>query len=315
MRENIPIGFVMERDIDLMLLEELTVNPDFARWFAGHVAGDGAYGSTSGAWHSVIDAEHGESDLVFVFRTPDGTEHAILVENKISAAPQPDQAQRYRKRGDKGIAAGHWPRFTTCLIAPRAYLEATDEATIYDGAVAYEEMAAQLEGSAGDTARLAYRAALLRAAVDQHRRGYRPEVNAAMTAFVQRYHALAVTSFPALCMQAPKPRPATSTWILFGPPALRKGLQVWHQTSAGLVKLMFNNAIGELDAIRARYAPHRHEDMVIEPSGRHSVALSLRVPTLAPLAIDFEAQNEQVRVALEAVARIVEVARKVGDLA
>ena len=75
------IAFVIERDIDLLLLEELKVSPTFARWFAAQVAGVDTFGSTSGAWHSVVDAEHGESDLIFVFRTPDGAEHA-------SAAPE-----------------------------------------------------------------------------------------------------------------------------------------------------------------------------------------------------------------------------------
>ena len=309
------IAFVMERDIDLLLLEELKVSPTFARWFAARVAGVGTFDSTSGAWHSVVDAEHGESDLIFVFRTPDGAEHAILVENKISAPPQPDQAHRYRKRGDKGVVAGRWPTFTTCLVAPRAYLETADEAAIYDGMVAYEEMAEHFDASTGDAVRLAYKAQLLRAAIDQHRRGYQPQVNAAMTAFVQQYHALASTSFPALRMQAPKPRPATSTWILFSPPALRKGLQVWHQTSAGSVKLMFNNAIDDIDAIRVRYAAHVPDGMFVAPSGRRSVALSLEVPQLDPLTTAFDAQSERVVAALRGVARVVEVARKAGDLA
>ena len=49
MHDTCFIAFVMERDIDLLLLEELKVSPNFARWFAAHVAGVGTFGSTSGA--------------------------------------------------------------------------------------------------------------------------------------------------------------------------------------------------------------------------------------------------------------------------
>jgi hypothetical protein len=45
---------------------------------------------------------------------------ALLIENKISAGAQPNQAARYRDRGNEGLGK-IWDDFKTILIAPAAY--------------------------------------------------------------------------------------------------------------------------------------------------------------------------------------------------
>jgi hypothetical protein len=94
------IASVAERDIDLLVVEELRVNPEFATWLVARTWGPGLFEESVGAWHSVTHGSSGESDIVFVFTTKAGARNAILVENKISAVAQPEQAERYRVRGD-----------------------------------------------------------------------------------------------------------------------------------------------------------------------------------------------------------------------
>ena len=92
------IEYVAERDIDLLLLEELHSSASFRSWMIAHVLGPG-FGAVAfvGAWHSLTDPGLGESDLVLLSKTPTGETIAILIENKIDAPPQPDQALRYRE--------------------------------------------------------------------------------------------------------------------------------------------------------------------------------------------------------------------------
>jgi hypothetical protein len=63
---------VTERDVDLLLLEELSVNEEFRKEFSKLVFGETVYKTYIGAWHSVISDNLGESDLVFIFRSIDG---------------------------------------------------------------------------------------------------------------------------------------------------------------------------------------------------------------------------------------------------
>ncbi|MBM4387545.1 MAG: PD-(D/E)XK nuclease family protein [Deltaproteobacteria bacterium] len=109
------VQYVAERDIDLLLLEELNVSPVFSFWLFQQTHSESTNApSCNGAWHSVTHPQFGESDLIVVYEN----EFAILMENKIDALAQPEQASRYRKRGEMGCRDGLWQRFLTCIVAP-----------------------------------------------------------------------------------------------------------------------------------------------------------------------------------------------------
>ena len=82
------IASVAERDIDLVVLEELSVSDEFRDWFSSRVYGAPVYQAEIGAWHSVVSGALGESDVLFVFTSQLGQRIALLIENKISAPPQ-----------------------------------------------------------------------------------------------------------------------------------------------------------------------------------------------------------------------------------
>src|SRR4029077_11477868 len=64
----------------------------------------------------------GESDVLLVVDLEDADRLALMIEDKINAPFQPEQANRYQQRGEQGIQDGQWKRFTTCLCAPEGYL-------------------------------------------------------------------------------------------------------------------------------------------------------------------------------------------------
>ena len=90
---------VQERDINLLLLEEMHSSPDFVHWFGQHVGLQSPV--FNGAWCSVSNAD-GESDLLL--RVLVGSERVgVLIEDKIAAGEQLDQDKRYHMRGNQEV--------------------------------------------------------------------------------------------------------------------------------------------------------------------------------------------------------------------
>ena len=130
------IEAVTERDIDLLLLEELNVSDEFAVWVYSKVTGRDDNASCEGAWHSISDAALGESDLIAIY----DNDHAILLENKIDANAQHEQGKRYRERGEKGIISELWASYSTCMVAPNLYLSKEKDSQVYDSTLGYEDL-------------------------------------------------------------------------------------------------------------------------------------------------------------------------------
>src|SRR2546423_6446981 len=93
-------GNVLERDLDLLLLEEIYTSSEFRAWFTSQ-AGLRAPGPFASAFRSIRDGDNRETDLVVVFGGARQPKAALLVENKIAAAFQPDQARDYRARAQR----------------------------------------------------------------------------------------------------------------------------------------------------------------------------------------------------------------------
>ena len=121
---------VTERDIDLILLEEMNVSETFCQWLAEKASIPERSFESHGAWHSITDASLGESDLIMIIESSDKS-YALMIENKIDAQAMPNQGERYYKRGKLGIEEGKWDWFTTCIIAPKLYLNKDREAKVY----------------------------------------------------------------------------------------------------------------------------------------------------------------------------------------
>lgn len=303
------IASVAERDIDLLITEELSVSDEFREWMAARVFGEPTFGSTLHALHSVTDAQLGESDVVFLFQSLDGARIGVLIENKIDAPPQRDQGQRYRLRGEKGIAQGDWDRFRTCVVAPQRYLESGKHTESYDAEISYEELLAYFQSRGPRDARYAYKAKVVLEAIQQNRRGYTPQISEAMTQFVADYVRMAAEQFPDLGVQSAKPRPAGSTWIIFVPVAAPKGVYLVHQLTAGFVKAIFPGQVAVVDRLKVALAKSLPSDAAIVPAGK-SAAISISVPVIDPLEQSVLDQQDRILTALEWIAVLGDLAKK-----
>lgn len=201
------IESVTERDIDLLVLEELSVNERFRKWFSKTVFGKPVYNSKLGTWHSVSD-NLGESDLIFLFVSDNDSRLAILIENKIDAPPMPKQGDRYRQRGKEGIKNGLWEGFKTCIIAPSKYISSTKNPEAYDVEVSYEEIRSYFLSRSDYDSRFTYKAKMIFEGIEKNRKGYQLKTDEKMTNFVKHYYAFANENYPALNIQDATPKPA-----------------------------------------------------------------------------------------------------------
>jgi hypothetical protein len=112
-----------ERDVDLLLREELYVSKAFQRFFS-MLGGDFRGSRFVRARHSV-DRYAGESDLE-VDVTVAGHSIRLLIEDKIDAQFQKGQAERYVKAGEDYVTKLECNGFATVLVAPKSYLAGSD---------------------------------------------------------------------------------------------------------------------------------------------------------------------------------------------
>ncbi|WP_280535730.1 PD-(D/E)XK nuclease family protein [Halopenitus sp. POP-27] len=137
------ITHVLERDVDLFVIQLLQTSPGFRNWFFEHLEPEDKPDQFLGIEHSVTDTK-GESDIVFGVETQDGQRYLLLIENKIDAAKQERQAERYYERGQSYVANRSWDEFRVGLIAPARYIGRAERKE-FQTVIQYEEILDRLE--------------------------------------------------------------------------------------------------------------------------------------------------------------------------
>jgi len=121
---------------------------------------------------------------------------------------QPNQAERYRVRGERGLRT-EWDEFFICLVAPKAYIDRVQE---FDAAVSLEQVAELFVGAVGG-ARDLFKQRIIREAIEKERMSGPQLVDPEVTEFRQRYYQLLQQDFPDLKMNPPGPAYAGETWF------------------------------------------------------------------------------------------------------
>lgn len=206
--QNAKIECVLERDTDLLLLEEWCVNAGFAEWLLERFGISERYSRFDG-YHSVTDPRYGESDLLLIAEN-DSDKIALLLENKIDAAPQENQAERYFLRAETIRRELGLSNTAVGIIAPDNYLRNDREADRYPTRISYESIAEWFAAEADPRSR--YRAAVVKAAIEKERRGYRPIKDEQVSRFWHDYWEYMKRSVPEVHMKEPEIVPAGSDW-------------------------------------------------------------------------------------------------------
>jgi hypothetical protein len=223
-----------ERDIDVLLQEELIFNEVVCQLFAEALA----LSEPLQVHHcrlSVVD-QTGETDLYAMFSLGDGKEGIILIENKIDASFQPRQPERYRERAK--ALSGDIDLIFCVLIAPQKYIQSIDRAVAshFDALVTYEDLATAI--ASNQTPRLKHRAALLVRAVEQSKSSYILTPALDVSNLWMRVYDIASKDFPALRMRKPSDKGSGSMWIPFKA-ALPPRITIDWKITRGIVDLTF----------------------------------------------------------------------------
>lgn len=298
------IEAVAERDIDLLLIEEMSVSVPFRSWLLDQMFEQNVHcGQFSGAWHSLVHPVLGESDIVGLFEDAHGTKTALLIENKIDAVAQPKQAERYRLRGLAGIQDNLWHGFRTCIVAPQAYLDTVADAERYDVRLSYESIRDWFQNFDRNDDRSAYRSQMVQEAIEQNRRGYSPNPHSGVTQFWMDYWELANAEFSALHMRKPSKIPANSDWPTFRPTKLGKGRRILHKLAMGVVDLEIDGAGDAVERILAENRNLLGDELKVMRTGK-SASIRLEVPNVDRFAEVFS-QVEATRMGLAAASRLL----------
>ncbi|MDM7852094.1 MULTISPECIES: PD-(D/E)XK nuclease family protein [Pseudochrobactrum] len=218
--EFIPtLSHATERDIDLLLVEELHSSLEFTTW----IAAQAGILSPIASW----DVKHSkrrtrsrrEIDIFVDIYHQDKSRSAILIENKLDASEQPDQAESYRE--ELATLDGAFQNRSMLITCPEAYSRQHHNFTSkFDSIVSYETISdffRKLLTEVGSdlVLRYSFRSAILDQAIYKHRRGYTPIPDKVVGDFNAKYVALLAILAPEIIpgpsmRKSANPRESTS---------------------------------------------------------------------------------------------------------
>ncbi len=280
---SIDVSSVLERDIDLLLVELLADSPQFFDWFLSRLGLD-ADAELLAVEHSVT-TQSGESDLEVTFRRGKRAVK-LLIENKLGAAFQPRQSERYRERGEQYVRRGDCDAFHTVLVAPASYFGEDETTCGFDHCITLDEVLNWVEqaNSFGELGE--YKITLIRSALERGSSGWQLVPDEAVTRFWQEYWKLASSDAPELRMPRPGPKPAISNFIYFRPRGLPPDAKLIHKVLYGHVDIQFAGRAEDIDALEREYSGILEEGMHIQRAGKSAV-IRMCVPEMdmtAPFA-------------------------------
>jgi hypothetical protein len=300
----VPVERIYERDVDLLLAEELAINPTFADRLKSVTKFSSASAKVAEFWVSKSN-NLGESDLVIVYQRDDGGRFALLIEDKVDANLQPDQADRYRMRAERERSRGEYSDYQVVLFAPAYYLGKQAGLGGFDLRISFEQLADFLDA---DDPRSQYRAAFLRMAAGTKKvNSWSREIDPATNAFWSAAYELASNEFPILEMKSPA-LSKDSVWVVFRPrdlPTMPKRVSVELKGKNGQVDLTFANTTAHIfhPLVRQFLQP----GMTVHQTGG-AAAIRLTAPAFA-IADGIPIGLPKVKLAFAAAARLIEFYR------
>jgi hypothetical protein len=239
---------IRERDIDLLLIEELYSSPFFREHFIRLLGGRVPNQTTFIAARHSVTCSLGQSDVELELRVG-GERWILMIENKIDASFQPEQAKRYKQRGEQHLLNGY-DKFLTALIAPAAYLGRDTYG--FDLAVSYERLLEWFSTAETLGERRYCKVGLLNAAIqkceeDDDGPGAKDPRS---VDFFRSYWQNAQMLAPELGMRN---EPKSGGFLYFHPANVPKYLKLMHRIRQGFVDLQFCGVAESTDELRLAF--------------------------------------------------------------
>jgi hypothetical protein len=311
-----------ERDVDLLLIEELQCSTEFVKWLMDRVSSDVIERSSVAHSKRRIHNRR-EIDITLTIEGQAG-QTVCLIENKLDTQEQPRQAESYREEAIALVAEGRARTVHTILICPRQYAAAASTfARKFDHLIAYEEVAdffslraSQVSGEL--RARLLHRRSLMDQATTKARRGYEAVGLVDIDRFIEKYVGMlreeAITLEPGPSMLK-SGRPGESRTMIFAPSTLPKWpflpqTRLVHQLREANANINFYGWGDHFNEVAGEIAPdlqntgYRLIPTVNKRVGGHSgLMIVANTPTIDSLA-PFDAQREAILEGARIAARL-----------
>ncbi len=295
---------VSERDMDLLLLEELVSSKEFLDIFLSKVNLIGA--TVCSVQQSKTDVKLGESDITIVVNK-DNIKYGLLIEDKIDAKAQPNQYGRYVARGEDGKAIGEYDEFFVFIVAPKSYLESNDEAQKYPYKVEYEECLLHFQNK--DDNRSKFKIQHIEQAIEKQKKGYQVQEVPAITEFWNQLYGYCcekqIDMYPVN-----GPKGARSRWPQFKTPL--KGTELYYKSDQGVVVLQFNGKSSESSRLKSSLAEWKTPKMHWNKTG-NSESLYIKVDEI-DFRESFEDALPKLPYVLDAVEELTALALKLNDI-
>jgi len=196
------LSHATERDIDLFIVEELICSPTTVDWFLEQSGINLSYAKHEVKHSKRRTRNRREIDIFVEGHFLSGKPAwALLIENKIDANEQPDQAESYREELVRHYQAHKFSK--AVLIAPQAYGDAhSNFCSKFDVFISYEAFIDFLEkrekANKVDIARDKFKVDCFLQAITKQRRGYKKIANQKIRDFNRDYVSLMRSITPEL---------------------------------------------------------------------------------------------------------------------
>ena len=290
----INIDTTLERDIDLLIIEEFVANSNFANLFLSKI-GISEY-TLLEATHSKRDAEFGESDIVLLLEHQN-KRHAIHIEDKVDASAMPNQPERYHFRAQKDISNEIYDEYSVFLVAPRKYIETNTPAQKYPFKVTYEEILEFFYSV--NKPRYLYKIALIERAILTQKNGYQYQADERMSEFCDKLNKYKKDFFPSL------PPLSTAWWPEC--PSLINGAKIVLKANKGHCDLQFARTTTE--DLNSRVTHLLKGGMYIAKAGKSA---SVRID-ISPIDFEqpFSVYKNEVHCSLEAITALYNLSNEI----
>lgn len=295
--KNTPkIASVTERDIELLLLEELQVSPEFRRWLVEKIGLTNNLIRLAGVWHRLPDPDFGETDILFVFENDLMRRVAILIKNDIARARQTQNAKKYKRKGEEGVKDGAWDSFVSCLVTVGNPVET--KVKHFDHIIGYEDVIRWFQ-TAGLAERGSYKIGLIRQAVSQTVSEAKRDKDAHRKDFWDRYWHVCKENYPHFMLNPMGQTIGKEDFPVFHPADLGVEAKIIHKLTRGFVDLVIE---GDPEAVEERYRPYLDREMLFV-SAKTSGVVRLHTPIIQE-PYDFEKDEAAVVLSLEKTERL-----------
>jgi hypothetical protein len=265
----------MRRSLGQQLFnDELYSSPSFRNHFFQLLDGELPKEPKFIAARHSVSYSLGQSDVELELETA-GERWVIMVENKIDAVFQPDQAKRYIQRGEQYLATGY-ANFVTVLMAPSKYLGEGKYG--FNITVPYEQLLEWFNADDRLGERRHCKVGILKAAIEKYavENDGPGAKNPASIAFFREYYKVLLTLAPELNMED---KPKDGGFLFFHPPNLPKYLKLMHRIRQRYVDLQFSGMADQTDELRFAFSKVLPPDFHVRRVGG-SAAIGIKVQQL-----------------------------------